>query len=217
MDRSIRVTGKGSISIKPDTTVITLEISSVKDDYSKAIEDSVAKANVLRDIIVGAGLERDELKTTRFNVDMEYESYRDANGNSRSRFIGYNCEQTMRFQYPSDNSFTGNILGQFAACDIRPKFRISFTTSDPIGLRDRVIALAVEDAKSKASALTESAGVKLGKILTIDYSWRTIDIEVSPMNMMSYNGPMSSAPMDLDIEPEDIDASDTVSIVWSIF
>ena len=73
----------------------------------------------------------------------------------------------------------------------------------------------------KAQVLTTAANVKLGEIQAIDYSWGEIDFVTKPMNemrLMECTECEMSAPAayDIDIEADDIDVTDTVTVVWEI-
>lgn len=73
------------------------------------------------------------------------------------------------------------------------------------------------DSKEKAKVLAEAAGVTLGDIVTIDYSWGELEIVSRPVErcmMSAANGAVDSYAMD--IEPDDIDVTDTVTVVWEI-
>ena len=74
------------------------------------------------------------------------------------------------------------------------------------------------DSKEKASVLAEAAGVTLGDIVKIDYSWGEIEFISRPvercMTMSAKNAAADSYSMD--IEPDDIDVTDTVTVVWEI-
>ena len=57
----------------------------------------------------------------------------------------------------------------------------------------------------------------------MDYSWGELEFEVQPMNRMllADAGPAASrkanaASYDLDLEPDDVAVSDTVTVVWQI-
>ena len=77
---------------------------------------------------------------------------------------------------------------------------------------------AVKDSLKKASVLAEASDVKLGKIINIDYSWGEIDFVSKPLQEMSVRccaeDACSPASYDMDIEPDDIDITDTVTVVW---
>ena len=66
--------------------------------------------------------------------------------------------------------------------------------------------------------LAGAADVKLGAVQSIDYSWGEIEFEYSPMRPVMAD--CCTAPMaksyNLDIEPDDIEVSDTVTVVWEI-
>ena len=87
-------------------------------------------------------------------------------------------------------------------------------------LSNELLAAAVKDSQAKASVLTEEAGVNLGKIITIDYSWGEIDFVSRPLQEMSLRccepEECESASYDMDIEPDDIDISDTVTVIWGL-
>ncbi len=82
-----------------------------------------------------------------------------------------------------------------------------------------MLANAVADAREKATVLSQSAGVVLKDIQTIDYSWGEVRFESRLMECASGGACYSPAPegcYDMDIEPDDIDASDNVTVVWEI-
>ena len=78
------------------------------------------------------------------------------------------------------------------------------------------------DSKIKADVLCEAAGVELGDILSVDYSWGELDIYSRPMGvdmLESYQddeGYEDDKFIDMDIEPDDIDITDTVTVLWGI-
>lgn len=93
--------------------------------------------------------------------------------------------------------------------------------------KNELLAATVKNSQAKASVLTEEAGVNLGKIITIDYSWGEIDFVSRPLQEMSLrccepeecesaSYDMDIEPDDIDIEPDDIDISDTVTVIWGL-
>ena len=91
---------------------------------------------------------------------------------------------------------------------------------DPEAAKNELLGKAVKDAKEKAVVITAAAGVTLKDIHSIDYSWGEIEFEVSPMNrLMKACSPVvacADSNYDLDIEPDDIEVADTVTVVWEI-
>ena len=68
--------------------------------------------------------------------------------------------------------------------------------------------------------LTQAACVALKDIQSIDYSWGEIYFEYSPMRgamlMECCEAPMAAKSYDLDIEPDDLEVTDTVTVIWEI-
>ena len=82
------------------------------------------------------------------------------------------------------NKRLGKILYALAHCSISPEFSIEYTVADPEKSKNELLAAAVKDSQAKASVLTEEAGVNLGKIITIDYSWGEFDYFSRPYHVI---------------------------------
>ena len=217
--RTIRVTGKGQIKVRPDMTRITMSLDGLYKDYNEALRLSSEDTETLKDILAGFGFERSDLKTLNFSVDTEYESYKDRDGSYKQRFTGYRYRHMLKVEFDSDNERLGKILYALANGKVRPEFRISYTVKDPEATKNTLLGKAVKDAREKASVLTEAAGIGLKDIQSIDYSWGEIDFEYRPMDggiLAERCMAEPTAAYSLDIEPDDIEASDTVTVVWEI-
>lgn len=215
--RIIRVTGKGNLKVHPDMTRITVELTGVCPEYDETLKQATLYTEDLKKLLVQFGFTRSDLKTLHFSVDTETESYKE-NDIYKDRFIGYRFTHSLKFEFDSDNKRLGKILYALAKSPLHPEFHLSYTVKDPEAVKNKLLGKAVKDAKEKAIVLTSAAGVSLGDMLSIDYSWGEIEFEERPLRMdedrMMCEAPMAS--YDLDIEPDDIQASDTVTIVWAI-
>ena len=108
------------------------------------------------------------------------------------------------------------MLGRIAACPAKPEFGISFFVKDTETAKNRLLGNAVRDAKVKAVVLAEASGVKLGDIRNIDYSWGEIRFESDRMPIAGELGYKEETRFDIDIDPDDIAVSDTVTVEWEI-
>ena len=219
-ERMIKVTGKGNLKVRPDMTRITITLEGQNKEYDKTLEKSSNDTEALKDILEKQGFERTDVKTVLFNVDTRYESYQTKDKSWRERFVGYEFKHVVKVEFDSDNTRLGKILYALAnAKEIHPDFRLSYTVKDPEASKNELLGKAVADAKAKAEVLTMAAGVSLKDIKNIDYSWGEIQFEYAPMRRdMICNAVMTegSSSFDMDIEPDDIDVSDTVTVVWEI-
>lgn len=212
--RTIRVTGKGNLKVKPDTTRLMITLDGVYPEYAETINRSTAETEALRELLVEVGFKSSAMKTLSFDVDTEFESYRDENNDYKRRFVGYKFTHTLKVDFPSDNELLGKTLYKLSQSTLAPEFRISYIVADSEAVKNELIGKAVEDAIKKAEVLANAAGLTLGSIQTVDYSWGEINLEVRPMDNMLMSP--CAGPCEMDIEPDDIDMSDTVTVVWEI-
>ena len=154
--RTIRVTGKGQIKVKPDITRITMTLTGVFKEYGETLRHSSEDTEALEDVLSAFGFERSDLKTLSFHVDTEYESYRDKNNDYKRRFVGYRFNHALKVEFESDNDRLGKILYALANGKVRPEFRISYQgkrvdlTCDQVGHK--------LDSKKSIQKVAEDAG-----------------------------------------------------------
>ena len=219
MERTIRVTGKGKIAVKPNLIRLILTLEDKRKTYEETLEQSTLQVEMLKDCFEKLGFNRTDLKTLNFNINTEYESYQDMVKSWKRKFTGYKFVHNVKIEFEADNKRLGQVLYALAHAPIQPEFRINYTIKDTEAAKNQLLGKAVADSKEKAHILADAAGVTLGDILTIDYSWEEIEFLSEPMaRNLSLAGErcMSAQSYDIDIEPDDIDVSDTVTVVWQI-
>lgn len=220
--KTIRVTGTGNVTIKPDIAIINLHFDNILPTYELALKSSADDVSVVKDAIAEAGVDRDSLKTTSFDIDTHYHSVKDERGNYKSVFDGYKYSQSLRFQFNVDNKLLGSILFQLSKLNINVEFNLRYGIKDTESAKNLLISNAIKDAMKKASIIAKAANVELDEIIDINYSWvdfefhtRSYDIEDGEFCKCCAK-PETGAHYDIDIEPEDINRSDNVTIVYSI-
>ena len=219
MTRTIKVTGLSKVKASPDYTRISLILSDTLKEYDACLAKSVEDMNIIVECIKGFGFERNELKTSSFEIDRKMQSYRDKNDNWKERFLGYEYTENLNFTFKNDNERLGKILYALAHLPITPEIRISYFCSDVETIKNQLLALAIQDAKQKAELLSGASGVKLCEILDIDYSWVDVTLELDDLKLFPAGAPKdccSKASYDVDIEPDDISTSDSVRITFRI-
>lgn len=215
--RTIRVTGKGNLKVHPDMTRITMELTDVCPEYGETLKQAARQTEALKKLLKPFGFQHSDLKTVRFSVDTETERYEEDDV-YKERIVGYRFTHVLKVEFDSDNSRLGKIVYALAQSPLEPEFHLSYTVKDPEAVKNKLLGKAVKDAREKAEVLTAAAGVALGKMLSIDYSWSEMRFEERPLDCLE-SRMMCAAPeksYDLDIEPDDIQASDTVTVVWEI-
>lgn len=219
MTRTITARGIGNISVKPDYITLSMTIDSQGKSYDRATEEASRRIGVLQDTAVRVGCEKGALKTVSFNVETRYESVKDRQGNYEREFSGYACIYRLKLSFDFDSKQLARVISAIADSGAKPEMSIAFTVKNPAKVNEDLLINAAENAKAKAEILCKASGIKLGELLSIDYNWGELNIVsrttyeledcVPPMMAMS----KCAAP---EIEPDDIEVSDTVAFVWEI-
>jgi len=209
--RNIRVTGTAAVSEKPDLVVITFRVSSLEYQFKTCMEKLAISTEQLREDLASVGLERDSIKTTRFDVDVKYEYDRKR---EQSFFKGYEAIHNLKVEFPFTQKYLNEVLNVLSNTESQTTFRISFQISDPEPLRQQALTDAVKNSREKAEVLARAAGVNLGEVVHIDYSWG--EIRIRPEREVCELECLCESAAEHDVTPEDIDVSDTVTITWSI-
>ena len=221
MERTIKVTGTGKISVKPDITIVSLDFYDIAKSYETALKASTNGVNFVKEVLEKTGICRDTLKTTMFNVNSYYQSYKDKDGEYKSRFAGYKYSQTLKFEFDIDNKKLGKVLYHLSKLPISSNFRISYGIKNLEEAKNELLSKAIFDAKKKAEIISKAAGVTLDEIIDINYSWvdvdyRSVQYDVCEERMKMNKYMNSNEEYEIDIEPEYIQKSDNVTLVYRI-
>ena len=112
----------------------------------------------------------------------------------------------------------GRVLYTLSKSTSYPSFSISYTVSNPEKYKNKLLENAINNSKEKAIVLANASGVKLGNILSIDYSWSELRISSSPFEKKKWFFEEDDDESDyvIDVEIDDIDVTDTVTVIWNI-
>jgi len=207
--RQIRVHGRGHVVAEPDIVTISFDVEVNVYDYEECLRTLNMRVEDLRQSITAAGLERAQLKTSGFNVHVN-SKYKDG----KSIFAGYSASHRMHIELPVDKELLNRVLRNVAGGLSGAEINLSFSVRDKESLRKKVLANAVQKAKENAGTLASAAGVKLGKLIQIDYGRAEVHIYEREASMVSKS--LSTPDYDVDIEPDDVSAGDSVTLVYEI-
>ena len=207
----IKIKGVGRIKRAPDTIVLSLDIEEKDACYSDAVEGAAKQLRIMQGNLAAVGFKKQDLKTNDFTINPDYEDFRDENGNYTRHFLGYKVNQSLSLSFPLDMETLKNVMSVLAMCVVNPEVRIGFTISDEEGIKKELLKSATQDAIEKANILCEASNVKLGRLLSIDYSWK----ELCFASMDKYEM-FEAHSADFDMQPDDIKISDTVEFIWEL-
>ena len=211
-ERRIHVTGTGRAAKSPDWIELSLTLSARNKDYAVAVQVAAQQIEMLRESIVEAGFSADDLKTTNFNVEAQYEREEFREGSSkrfRENFVGFDCRHDLILSFDFDDDKLSAALETISACLSQPKISVAFTLKDTAALSDEILKSAAVDAQRKAKILCAASGVKLGKLVEINYA-------PNDFQMMRTISAGASEDATFNFRPEELTASDTAEFFWEI-
>lgn len=212
MPRTITVKGVGNVSAEPDYVVIDFKFNSLKKDYQEALDLATKKIDQLNETLESIGFNKKSVKTTRFDVDTEYESVKNKNGDYNRVFKGYNCEHHLKVEFDLDAKRLAKTLEAISKCAANPEISISFTVKNPDALKEKLLKSATKNAKDNALILCTESKVKLGLLLSVEYNWG----EIKFLSATHLSDGCASDFSRMDINPENINVSDSATFVWEI-
>lgn len=216
--KTITVKGVGKASVKPDTVVLSLSLETKDSDYETAMREAADRIKQLNKRFESIGFEMDAVKTTDFNVRTEYENKKNRNGDYYRVFEGFAVNHRLKVTFDFDTEVLSGALGVVATSVTDPELSIKFTVKDPSAVNEALLKSAAENARQKAEILCAASKVALGELVNIDYNWGELnvysrtDFDIG----MDCMAKCAAEPFGIDIQPDDIDLSDSVTFMWEI-
>ncbi|MBR6213362.1 MAG: SIMPL domain-containing protein [Candidatus Methanomethylophilaceae archaeon] len=220
MERTIRMKGRATVTAPSDITVVSMNISGKETGFAEALDTMSRTTGRLKDLISSARIERDSVKTSDLKVEQSYRKVKigtDRNGYDKFKEVedGFDYYQKIHFEFPTDNTVLSDVIKNVGKSGATPRIIFSFRNSDPEGMKNRALAEACRHAKEEAETIVTAVGAKLGKLLSVDRSFRTYsDYD----DERGYDMPLESACLSetMDIDPEDYSVDQSVEMVWEI-
>lgn len=157
---TITIEGQGKVQAIPDVAAVDIGLNTEKADVKTAQRENTEKMNAITKQIKGLGVEDKDIQTTNYQIYPRYDYTQ-----SGQKLRGYQVSQSARIKI-RDLSKIGAILAAVGESGANQVSGVSFTIDDPEVLRQQAREKALENAKAKAEALANKAGVRLGKIVS---------------------------------------------------
>lgn len=216
-EKLITVTGKGCIHATPDITRLILTLKSLHDTYDDAYaqaSDNSAKLNV---IMKEASLPTLLPKTILFDIEKKTQREYDKYGNYKSdKFIGFELNHKVKIDLNMDTMLLNKVVTSIGKYLKQAEINIEYIVKDPQPFQLKMLERAIKDAKEKASIMAKACGCKLGPVKDINYSVQEIHIYSQARFIHCAEEAIGCNMESLDITPDDLTASDEVTVKWQL-
>lgn len=199
----ITVTGLGTVKSVPDEASFTIGVQS---QGSTAREALAANSEQMRRVISAlrsAGVAKADIKTQDVSVSANYAD--------EGRIDGYSARNSVLVTI-RDLSQAGKVLDAASNAGANEVYGPMLSRSDEDALQAKALREAVEDARKKAEALADAAGVQLGRVTAITEGFAGGPEPYYDSARVMLKGSASAAP----IEPGTQDVQATVTVTFAI-
>jgi uncharacterized protein len=159
--RSISVTGEAKEDVAPDQAILSVSLVSRDKDLNTAKNHNDKLADKLVVIAKEHNVPKEKIALSNLYISPEYDY-----SNNAQTFRGYMVSRSMRVTVDEVGK-EELLLGKLVAAKVDQVNGIEFALADPEARAMKLRVKAFENAKAKALALTQAAGVKLGAPITI--------------------------------------------------
>lgn len=214
--RTIRVTGKAILEVKPNQTQIILQMKGIEKEYIDVIKHTANDLDLVKKSLKKCGIDSDKISTKYLDIYEKTEYRKDDNGYAREYHIGFSYSHALSVIIGIDNKLLGKILYEASKLENTPSISIEYKVENPEKYKSELIDLAVKDAKRKAEVMAKASEVNLGKIMNISYSYSKIILHSNNYDLSVPKLLNCENSIDIDINPEKINVTDSISVVWEI-
>lgn len=161
-DSTLRVQGNASITVTPDTAILNVGYSGENSDSSVAQQQTADAITAIVDAVKALGVDEADIVTANLNTYPVY-NYTEETQTLR----GYRVEHMMAITV-NDLDLVGDVLDAALKAGANQANSITYKSSREKEVYLQALALAVENATTKADALAIATGVWLGSLEEIN-------------------------------------------------
>jgi uncharacterized protein YggE len=206
-ERTVAVTGQGSVVVPPDTVVVTLGVQTRGPQVGPAVAANNDTAEQVIQSVTQLGVAPEDVQTTYFSIwtQPRYDEF----GNVTDE-VSYTVDNSVTITL-HDVAMLGGLLGDALAAGANSVQSLSYTVADPAAVLGSARSEALADAQRQAEQLASEGGVTLGPVQTIVESTGGISPVPPP-----YAGEVPPAASDVPTAPGSLEYTVQLSVTYEI-
>ncbi len=206
VSQGITTHGHGEIKVKPDIARLTAGVTTQDKYQDKAVQDNARKMTALIAAIKSLKIADKDIQTQGYSVSPQYDY-----SAGRSRLTGYQVTNSIQVTL-RDLTQTGTLIDTVTQAGVNQGVSVdgvSYDLSDRAAAQDRVLTLAVADARRRAGTMADALGVTLGNPLSLNDGEA---VSVQPLFVPQ----MKMARMASDVAPETPIATQEITVTADV-
>ncbi|MBN2492500.1 MAG: SIMPL domain-containing protein [Planctomycetes bacterium] len=178
--RTVAVGGTAVMRIVPDVVVWRITTTDNDKNLVAAKEQSDAKLTAILGLRETLGVKPEDVQTGYLSIKREFEG---STWTSRRTFKHFAVTRSVTIKERDLKRFDEFFTRLVSSGDV--EVEVEFESSRHLELRNETRLLAIRAAESKAKAMTEALGAKVGRVLTIEEGEPAWPCEPCELNLVS--------------------------------
>lgn len=188
-ERTITVTGRGQLDVKPDTAVVSLGVTELRSTPMEAYSALNASITKIADALKGMGIKEDQIQTSVFNLSAEYDWTQDRG----RQLVGYRATNTLTVT-TQELDKVANLIQAAVEAGANDLNGVSFSVKDSDKLLEEALKLAVGDARAKANLVAGELGARVARVKSVSIQDQGTSL-VKARAEMALDGMAAAAPV----------------------
>lgn len=205
---SITVEGEATISVPPDTALISLGVVTERPGAAEASSENAKAVSAVLEAIRAEGIGPEAVQTAAVDLSAIY----DAPSPGTPKITGFRASNALRIRVrPAENA--GPLVGKLIDKGVNAIEGIEFVASPDALRQDRLRADAMRDARHQADVYVEALGLKLGHVLAVVPVGLPVEVQPRAFRRMAS---VSAAAAPMPLAAGSLDQRATVSVTFEI-
>ena len=159
----LTVTGEGRVEATPDMATLSLGVTTAAATATEAVNANSAQLTAVLEQLRAEGIEERDLQTSGLSLSANWQQ---PDGGATPRITGYLAMNQLTVRVRALETL-GGVLDRTIQDGANTFNGLTFGLADPDPAMNEARKRAVADALARAKLLSEAAGVKLGRVLSI--------------------------------------------------
>jgi uncharacterized protein YggE len=177
--RTLSVTGQGTATAPPDTAMFDAGVVTQAPTAAQALESNNEAAQRMIEVLKEAQIADKDIQTSRIDISPIYSATREGR---EPKITGYQVTNQVRVVVRSLPSL-GRVLDAVVRSGSNQLGGIRFDIDNKTGVLNQARNRAMQDARARAELYAQAAGVKVGRVLTIQEAGGVVP---EPRGMMRF-------------------------------
>ncbi len=206
-DYRLKVNGQGTVTVTPDMAYINIGVETEDADASKAQSENAILMESVKEAIVNAGIDEDDLQTMNYSI---YKAYNYKGENEREEV--YKASNVLKVTV-RDLDKLGDLIDLVSKSGANQINNIQFTVSNEDEYYQEALVIAMENAKGKADAILNTMDREAGMPVSISEASRGGGM-VRDTGAIAFSAKAESMNYSTPIQAGEIEVSAQVSVEY---